>query len=390
MKNLNEFYKFLICIINVFVFSACQSIPDQFYRSTQPELYDDGFISARNIQVEPELDIFNLDEAAKEFVRNTIGPIKSPSRQLEALIYAVFDRSKMNLLYRGDANTLANNTFHARAANCLSMSIMMYALAKQAEFDVNFQEIMIPEYWTRRQGYSLLNGHINLRIGTKVPLHAFSFQRRDYQVDFDPQSSRKSLPKKLVSKQDVIAMFYNNKGADALLKNNFELAYAYFREAILRKPSFQSAWINMGILYRHKGYFLQAEQAYLYALNLDDGSLTAWENLAHLYNYTNREDEAQKIFYRVESQRKNNPYYHLNLGEEQIERKNWDEALTHFKKALTLDRSRHEVYFGLARVYFQFGELQRSERYLKQAKSNAKSRQVEGVYQSKLDFLQNL
>ena len=64
---------------------------------------------------------------------------------MEALIYGVFDRSKMNLLYRGDANTLASETFNNRAANCLSLSIMMYALATEAGFDVKFQEIMVPD-----------------------------------------------------------------------------------------------------------------------------------------------------------------------------------------------------------------------------------------------------
>ncbi|MCF2949516.1 tetratricopeptide repeat protein [Paraglaciecola aquimarina] len=340
--------------------------------------------------VESEQDIFYLDKVAKAFVRKTLSPKKRPSAQMEELVYAVFDRSKMNLLYQGGANTSANETFHTRAANCLSMSIMMYALAKEAGFDVNFQEIIIPEYWTRRNGYSLLNGHINLRIKPKVGQSLSSFTSAGYQVDFDPQVPRNSLPKKIVSKQDVVAMFYNNKGADALMKSNFIDAYSYFRAAILKKKNFESAWINLGILYRHMGYFPQAEQAYQYAIQLNAEALTAWENLAYLYSVTDREVQAQEIFSKVNRKRRNNPYYHLNLGEEQIERKNWDEALAHFKRALSLDRHKHETYYGLARVYLEIGELQQSERYLKQARNTASSKHWEETYQNKLSLLSEL
>jgi tetratricopeptide (TPR) repeat protein len=389
MKYSKPVYIAFLFIINLFSFSACQSVPEKPVVSS-PILFDSGFSIDQSIVVESEQDIFHLTVAAKEFVHKITGRQKKPVDRMEALVQGVFNRSNMNLLYRNDANTLASETFRTRAANCLSMSILMYALAKEANFDISFQEIMIPEYWTRRQGYSLLNGHINLKISLKSPPNAFQFYRPTYQVDFDPQSSRNSLPKRIVSKQDVIAMFYNNKGADALLNNKFELAYAYFRQAILHKPKFQSAWINMGILYRHKGYFIRAEEAYQYVLHLNNESLTAWENLAHLYRFTNRHDEASKIIARVERQRRNNPYYHLNLGEEQIERKNWEEAIAHFRKALSLDRNKHEIYFGLARVYFEIGELKQSEKYFKQAKSNARNRTMEGKYQGKLDLLHGM
>jgi tetratricopeptide (TPR) repeat protein len=73
-----------------------------------------------------------------------------------------------------------------------------------------------------------------------------------------------------------------------------------------------------------------------------------------------------------------------------MEQEHWDQALAHFRKALTIDRSKHEVYFGLARAYFEIGELQQSLRYLKQAKIKAHNRQDEDKYQNKLDFLGDL
>jgi hypothetical protein len=41
---------------------------------------------------------------------------------------------------------------------------MTYALARELGFGVRFQDKDMPEYWTIREGQSLLNGHINYRF----------------------------------------------------------------------------------------------------------------------------------------------------------------------------------------------------------------------------------
>ena len=381
--------KVLISLFFVVFFPACQSVATSI-PAANTLLYDQGFSGFKEVPVESEQQIFYLDDEAKAFVQSTIEPEERKIDQMAALVQAIFARSDLNLLYQGDANTNANNTFHARAANCLSMSIMTYALADEAGFDVAFQEIMIPEYWTRREGFSLINGHINLKLIAPSEPNVFVMNPRSYQVDFDPQPTRRNLPKRIVNKKAVISMFYNNKGADAFLNKDFTTAYAYFREAVLVKPQFHSAWINLGILYRLNGYFSQAEEAYQHALILNPDSLTALENLAHLYNHTNREEQADEILVDVAKKRGNNPFYHVSLGEQKLEQRHWDEALAHFRKALALDRSKHQVYFGLARVYFEIGELQKSQRYLKLAKHKAGNRQDEDRYQNKIAFLSSL
>tara|TARA_R110002153_G_scaffold3042_8_gene14469 strand:- start:11797 stop:12966 length:1170 start_codon:yes stop_codon:yes gene_type:complete len=389
MQQLSFIQKVKISFIFLVFFSACQSTVVHVLPS-EGVLYDQGYSGFSEISIESEEQVFYLDETAKEFVVSTIGARNNKFDQMEALVKAIFGRSELNLLYQGDANTIANDTFHSQAANCLSMSIMTYALAIEAGFDVDFQEIMIPEYWTRRGGFSLLNGHINLKMLVPHEPNVFVFSTRSYQVDFDPQSSRRGLPKKVVSKDTIVAMFYNNKGADAVLRKDYVTAYAYFRSALLLQPNFHSAWINLGILYRLNQYFPQAESAYHHALALNSDSLTAAENLAYLYMFTGRNEEAAEILAKVEEQRNSNPFYHVNLGEQEMEQKHWDQALAHFRRALSLDRSTHEVYFGLARVYFEIGELQQSERYLKQAKNTAKNKHDEQRYQSKLEFLSSL
>jgi Flp pilus assembly protein TadD len=389
MQQLSLIRNIPIFLILLAFLSACQSTVVQIPPS-DTLLYDQGFLGFSKISIESEQKVFHLDESAKKFVKSTIAPLNNKLDQMEALVKAIFDRSELNLLYKGDANTIASETFKTQAANCLSMSIMTYSLATEAGFEVDFQEIVIPEYWTRRAGFSLLNGHINLKMLVPRQINVIEFSRPSYQVDFDPQSSRRKFPKKIVTKQAVLSMFYNNKGADAVLRKDYLTAYAYFREALLSQPNFHSAWVNLGILYRMTEHFPQAEKAYQHALIINPGSLTAMENMAYLYTFMGRNEEADEILQVVESQRNTNPYYHVNLGEQELEHQQWDLALAHFRKALALDRSKHEVYFGLARAYFQIGELQQSERYLKLAKNKAGNKQDENMYQTKLEFLSRL
>jgi tetratricopeptide (TPR) repeat protein len=259
MQQLLYIQYVLFSFIIIVFFTACQSTAIHI-PITKPLLYDQGFPGFSQIIIESEQQVFYLDDRAKAFVASTIKPMHNNAEQMEALVKAVFDRSKMNLLYQDDANTNANDTFYSQTANCLSMSIMTYALATEAGFDVDFQEIMIPEYWTRRSGFSLLNGHINIRMMAPKQPNILEFHRRSFQVDFDPQPLRYGFPKKLVSKQAVLSMFYNNKGADAFLRKDYVSAYAYFREALVVKPNFDAAWINLGILYRVSEYFPEAEK----------------------------------------------------------------------------------------------------------------------------------
>ncbi|WJG08814.1 tetratricopeptide repeat protein [Aliiglaciecola sp. LCG003] len=381
MKSIPLFFIILSALL------GCQTASNPITQQSDSLLNDQAYPQYKEINIETEQQIFGLDQEAIDFVRHSVGKIQDPVDRMETLISKIFDRSEFNLLYMGSANTTATQTFKNRAANCLSMSIMTYALAKEAGFSVRFQDIQIPEYWTRREGYSLLNGHINLQISPRDRNGIIHLLADGYEVDFDPQSNRKKFPKQFVGKEMVIAMFYNNKGADALLSGNHTKAYAYFKHAAEIAPKFESTWVNLGILYRLSGYYDDAQNSYNHAIELQPGNLTAWENLAFLYDYTGRTQEAQAINARLERLRGANPFYHYILGEQELDNGNLDLALKHYRDALRLDKSKHEIYFGLAKTYYQLGDINRSQMYFKRARDRSRNDQDQMRYQGKLDLL---
>lgn len=350
-------------------------------------IFDEAFDGYENVNVESVEQIFFLSDEAKRFVDRTVSDRDGIGEQMRSLARSIFDYSKLDLLYRADATTTASETFKNKAANCLSMSIMTYAMAKRAGFTAQFQDIEIPEYWTRRDGYSLLNGHVNVRLVPRSAVGIFYLYPDSYIVDFDPQNTSSKFSRKIVSEQDVVSMFYNNKGVDALVKNDFITAYAYFKKAINLTPDFVSAWANLGLLYRKNNLLELAEKTYLYAMKVDDGNLTVYDNLAFLYRLTDRNNMADKLIAKVKAKRLDNPYYHYILGEQDFDEQEYEQALEHYRNALRLDRGKHEIYYGLAKAHHALGNTLRSKRYLILAKRKSNNRDEQNRYQGKLNAL---
>ncbi|MCB4437564.1 tetratricopeptide repeat protein [Alteromonas sp. McT4-15] len=366
---------------------ACQST-ERKVTSASPTLLDDSLFPSYGLfPVETPEEIFYLDEEAQQFAERAVYESSASEKNVKRLVKSIFGRSEHGVLYRNSANTTANTTFSNRAANCLSLSIMAYALAEHAGLKATFYEVDIPEYWTRRDGFSLLNGHINLRVSVPNEPLLVSIGSSYADIDFDPQMIQSDFPRNAVPKERVLSMFYNNKGADALVANSYSRAYSYFRAAATLSPSLQQSWVNLGVLYRMVGAYEQAELAYKHALTINDSHLTAWENLAILYIHQERDEEAKAITEMVEARRRSNPYYHFILGEQDYDEGKYARAIEHYQRALRIDDSRHEILFSLARTYHQLGDINNAQRYLEKAVRHSPNEQDRSRYMSKIAAL---
>ena len=366
---------------------GCASTEPVVAKNPYPALHDHLFPSYASFPIETEEEVFALEEDAQLFVDQAVFDLGRKTTNVKGLISSIFDHSEMGLLYRSNANSVASETFYNRSANCLSLSIMTYAMAKHAGYDATFYEVDIPEYWTRRDGFSFLNGHVNLTINVPKDPLVTNIGPSSADVDFDPQMIRTHFPRVPVTKSLVLSMFYNNKGADALIANSYTRAYSYFRAAAVLSPQLQQSWVNLGVLYRMVDAFKAAEQSYRFALNLDDKNLTAWDNLSILYYHQGFLEKSAEIKARVEAQRKENPFYHFILGEQALDDGEFANALEHFQRALRLDNTRHEVLFGLAKSYYELGDINNAERYIKRAIQFAPNLQDENRYMSKLSTI---
>ncbi|MCW8092622.1 tetratricopeptide repeat protein [Alteromonas sp. ASW11-130] len=385
--------RILNLFLSICLLCACVTTPDpsDLSKSSFKNLDDNLFPSYKLFKVETKDQIFALNEGAKLFVDRIKKP--SPSSavntpDVKKLVENIFDHTKMGLSYRNNANSTASETFDNRTANCLSLSIMTFAMAKYAGLDAAFYVVDIPEYWVRQSGFDVLNGHINLKISPEKEPNSIVLLSEIVDVDFDPQDIRNQFPRKRIAPDRALAMFYVNKGAEALMQNSYSKAYAYFREAVLTDPEYSSTWTNLGVLFRINGYYEAAEKAYRHSLALDESNWTAWENLAYLMNRTDRKNEGNAILNRLKRLRLHNPFYHQILGEKAFEKGEYAKAIRHYRNGLKLDRKKAQILFGLGKSYYAEGNINKAAHYLSLAARFAPNKDLEKRYQSKLSLLQ--
>lgn len=383
--------KVSLMVIFSFFLSACQSTSinqNKFVAIKHVQVIaDNQFKGYKKISIETEQEIFALSDEMKLIAKN-ISLLRDPQTKATKLIKQFFGPENINLAYKSGANVIASKAYRNKEANCLSLTIMAYAIAKAAKLDVVFQSIEVPEYWVRNGEANMLTGHINLSVlQDKSPNTLLFFDRQNIEIDFDPYVKKKVFPKHQINKNTVLAMFYNNKGATALVSNKYVSAYAYLKKATEIDPNFSSAWGNLGILYRMNGLEESAISTYRHAIYLNRANLTAMENLSKLLHSKGVNDEAKVIDSYIMQKRANNPYYYALLGDENFYKGYYLQAITHYKKAIKLNSSVHEFYFGLAKVHYMLDNNIKAQQYIKKAIAKNKIQQLDKQYLAKLNIL---
>lgn len=380
--------KFILNICVAVLLTACQHNTSS---TTAPDtLWNDELFSPVTEPVESPEQIFALPQQVKMDIRSLTRYTDSAREKTDALLTYLFSKKGTNLLYQNDATLTAAETLAARQANCLSLTILSFSLAQELGLHVEFRDIKIPEYWTQNNGQSLLNGHVNLHVvgGKSVKANgSVNYSVFNYVIDFGVQSNKSHFPSVALKQSQVIAMFYNNKAAEAMVYGKYDLAYTYLKAAMKANPMAAENWNNLAVLYRTKQQFELAEKAYLLAVQLAPDQLNSRSNLALLYEVTGQTEKADQLKRLVDSKRNQNPYYHIMLGEESFASGHVQQAIQHYKKSLTLDKKSAEALFGLAKAYLSLGLTDKAEQYLRSATRSAPNSAERDRYQGKLDRL---
>ncbi|PAY00928.1 hypothetical protein CKO50_13180 [Pseudoalteromonas sp. HM-SA03] len=381
--------QFFIIVLSVLL-SACNSTP----KAT----IDTSILNSKhqfNIQpVESYSEVFQLNkqikaELAQYFHNDEIG-VKRAKMLMAFLVNSGDD----SMSYLSGANLTANQAFSNMNANCLSLSILTHAIARQVGLRTQFQRVHIPEYWDESQGYSLLTGHVNIKIfevdNTQDSVKTLYVKPASVTVDFDPNSRAQHFSTSAIDTNTILSMFYNNKGAMEMINGDLDMAYSYYKAAVESDPYHDGAWGNLGILYRLTQQYDLAERAYNQAIAINHDNRNALGNLAKLYYLTERDREAEMIEANIHNLRKNNPYYMLVLGNEAFKNGNLARAKHFYQKAHQLDRNIHGSYFGLAKVAYEQGDREKAEYYLNKAYKTSVFEHDKARYEGKLVLLKSV
>jgi Tfp pilus assembly protein PilF len=381
----------LILMLTALSLSACQQMPQRTEAVATEDLLNNQAFMPVSTPIETKEQIFALPEALIKEARQDILIYAVPRDRSLALLKFIFREQQDPLQYVNNATLTALQTYEQREANCLSLTILSYSLARALGFKTQFQDVQIPEYWITRNGTSVLNGHVNLVVTPPYMQSAaktFVSADHNFLIDFERAGgSRERLPVRKISENDIVALFYNNKAADAMLTQQFDLAYHYLQAAADIAPGVAATWNNLAVLYRQRQMPDYAERAYLQSLKLEPEHANTMANLAILYAAMGRQQDAATLEAKVQQTRLRNPYYFVMQGNEALSQQRLADAEMAFHRSIRLQPKMSEALFGLAKVAIMQHDYAGATGYLQRARLHAPAGADRRLYDHKIEML---
>ena len=280
--------------------------------------------------VEPPVDaakILAVSDDMRRFVAMVAPPGTRRLVALEMLTQSIMSPGALALEYDASATFTASEAFNAQRGNCLSLSFMVAALAREMGLDVNFQQVPGEPEWDIATGMLFSAGHINVTGQTAS---------RRFVLDFYPDRNVGNHNGERMRDHEALAHYYNNLGAQHLVAQELAAAYVYFTRAIHTAPKVASAWSNLGVVLRRNQQGADAERVLRWAIALDGSLDSAQNNLAAVLHEQGKFEQAQAIHARVKRARERNPFYHLAQADRSINRQQPAQALDALQRALEL------------------------------------------------------
>ena len=336
-------------------------------------------------------DVFAASDKMRSYLKNDIAGLLQAKGPQQGLIDLLNNKSQLQVQYDSATTRNAAQTFDERAGNCLSLVIMTASLARELGMSVHFQSVFVDETWSRSGGMFFNIGHVNLTVGKRY--HDIKSRIDDnimITIDFNPPIENKSYHTWSITEKTVLAMFMNNRGAEALARGQVNNAYWWVREAIIQDPSFLSAYNTLGVVYRRNGNLAEAEQALKFALERDAGNSQIMSNLAMVLNETGRVSEARDLTVKVERRQPFAPFHFFTLGAEAMKAGDFKTARDMFRREIVRDPYNHEFHFGMAVALARLGEMAESKRHMAIAMDFSTTRREHDLYAAKLDRMRGV
>lgn len=288
----------------------------------------------------PSSDIMQLTPEMRQFARDSVRHASNDEQRMKQLSTAVLHPGSLGVRYLDRVTRTAAEAFEKANGNCLSLSILFTALAREAGIDATFYEVNVLPDWTLAGDVVFSTRHIN--VSGKMS-HGGS-----YVMDFSPYLIRREIGRRRVTEREAIAQYYNNLGAEYLADGEIVGAYLHFKKSVELAPKISFFWSNLAVVYSRSGQFGDAELALQQAIAIDASNTSAMNNLVRLYEKTDNTEASAALAVQLAKVQEKNPYYQFVLGEREIADENYREALTKFQTAIRLQPREPMFYLRAA------------------------------------------
>jgi Tfp pilus assembly protein PilF len=373
----------LLCI--VVWLAACTTKP--VVPPTHSALFQDAAFKPPAEQIAAS-EVFALTPEMRDYFDREVAPMQYRRGSQEGLIEALYSNRQLKLRYDNEFTRTAAQAFESRAGNCLSLVVMTAAFAKHAGMPVRYQSVHVDPTYGRRGNLHFSIGHVNVSLGRVLGVSQANARAGDWlTIDFLPQSDTRGQRYQPVDERTLVAMFMNNKAAEAMAAGRLDDAYWWARAAILHDDQLLIAYNTLGVVYRRHGDLDDAERVLRFALMLEPNNVSVLGNLAHLLSDRGRADEAKALQATLARLQPDPPFKFFDLGVEAMQRGEWASARELFQREIDRDPDYHEFHFWIAQAYVRLGDVSRARKHLAAALENSNTLDQQSSYSAKLTKL---
>jgi Tfp pilus assembly protein PilF len=304
------------------------------------------------------------------------------------LVEALYTKGKLKLEYESSYTRTAAETFRDRVGNCMSLVIMTAAFAKELNMTVRYQSVDM-ESWSRSGDLYLLSGHVNIMLGSRTDV-SDALREHVLVVDFLPAPQADTLGTHLISEDQIVSMFQNNRAAEALVDGRLDDAYWWARAAVARHPAGAMSLNTLAVIYDRHGDKPMAERVYRAALQREPENLTTLRNLQPVLAALGKTDEADALAKRLASLEPVPPFQYFHQGVAAYQGREYNKARDLFRREIKRAPYNDEFHFWLAATYMQLGKLGDARNELTLALDNSTQSDIRKRYSAKLAHLREL
>jgi tetratricopeptide (TPR) repeat protein len=352
-----------LTVMAVVATAGCASRP---FLGLGTEWLDTEFAYQPALVTEGVQDLFALKPELVALLRAPEVQGLSPERRIDYVVSTILKSNTQPFKYRAGHSTRASETWEKRQGDCLSLTVLTYALTKELRLQPVMQEVSVPASFDRRNGVDYLIGHVNLFIGNRGAPNKSTTpgMERGVLIDFEPSSLGSVRVREALSEQSMLARYYNNRGAELMALADVPTAYAYFKAAIGADPQFVAAQTNLAALYWQQGFNAQAERLLTNVVAHSEQADVAVRSLQRMMLAQGRTADADRYQTMLLARREQDPYYWIAAGLSEYQQKEYLNAIRALEKAEKLTTGFAEIHRYLALAYWFNGQRGKAQEQL--------------------------
>ncbi|RJG15313.1 tetratricopeptide repeat protein [Massilia cavernae] len=336
--------------------------------------------------------LFDLSPAMRQYVHSPAfaAHVRSKGAQ-HGLVDALYQKGELKLEYESSKTRTAAETFEARAGNCLSLVIMTAAFARELGLPVQYQNVMVEQTWSRSGNLYFGSNHVNLTLGEKLTefLRTYQTSSTTLTIDFLRPKEAERFHTHPLEEQDIVAMYMNNRAAEALAQDRIDDAYWWAREAVRTNPRYITGYNTLAVIYQRRGDNALAERVFVTALQREPENTVVMHNMIQVLASLGKDGESKALKARLAAIEPFPPFYYFNQGIKAMEKADYELARTLFAKEVKRAPFYHEFHFWLAIAHWRLGEGKRAQDELKLAMDTSTTSSSTQRYSAKLSQLRS-